>query len=98
LTDRKNGVTMIYDDKFTELRCSAIRKHTVKGVEYETCGHLWGGADVNKDTDIVLRCPICGAWWNIQITNNVVDMTQMKTSKDNKILFKRQWRKVHGVH
>lgn len=51
---------------FTGIRCPGKRKHTVKGVEYDTCGSLIFGDNIDEKCDVMIQCRVCKRWWHIE--------------------------------
>ena len=81
-----------------ELRCPADREHKIRGFNYDTCGNLFGGIDVENPTSVTLRCPTCGSWWDIVVdSDKQITMNRVQLSAGEKINFDKSIKRVNDA-
>ena len=77
--------------EYIEVRCPYDLKHSVKGVEYETCGKLLGGIMPKNGAVAIYRCPTCG-FSKVTYDNGRMNIVRLDTNQ--RINFERTWRHV----
>ena len=54
------------DENYEEVRCLSNRPHTIRGVEYDTCGTFLNAINKDSPVDSIYHCHVCGAWFRVK--------------------------------
>ena len=81
---------------YTEIRCVGERKHTIKGIEYDVCGHLLGAVSDNTE-GAIYRCSVCGTFTKIiGFDGPDLIIEDVTPQRGKKLDFTRKRRIMHG--